>query len=120
MSGGMKLAIGAQFWMDGAAWTVQELVGGAVVLVDNDRVRRVSVSRLAVDATALGSEASVAADQLPVAVALGSVSAQVRHDAEARSVHIRELASASTPADRAALFRSKATELGVSVMTLRR
>ncbi|WP_079611170.1 leucine zipper domain-containing protein [Mycobacteroides abscessus] len=120
MSTAVKLAIGARFWMDGAAWTVQELEAGTVVLAAGDRVRRVSVNRLAAEATALGGQASVETDHLPVAVALGCVSAEVRGAAEARAVHIRELASAATPADRAAMLRSKATELGVSVMTLRR
>jgi putative transposase len=119
MPAAVKLAIGAQFWMDGTAWTVQEFAGGAVILVAGRHVKRVSVARLAADVQPLGVEGSCE-EQLPVAAVLSGLSPDVMLEVETRAGHIRELASAATPADRSSLFRAKSVELGVSVMTLRR
>lgn len=119
MSVAVRLVIGAQFWMDGTAWTVQEFVDGVVVLVAGQNIKRVSVARLAADAQPLGADVD-GERQLPVAAVLSSLSPDAMREAEAWAVHIRELASAATPGDRQSLFRSKSAELGVSVMTLRR
>lgn len=117
---GVRLTIGAQFWMDGAAWTVHELVGGSVVLISGERISRVSIKCLVTNATPLGVETGGTGECLPIAAALSSVPADVVRELETRAVHIRELSSASTAANRAVLFRSKAVELGVSVRTLQR
>jgi putative transposase len=120
MTAGVKLAIGAQFWLDGETWTVHELADGAVVLVAGERVTRVSINRLATDATPMGVDLGDIQDRVPIAAALGSVSADVMRELETRSVHMRQLDAADTSANRAALFRAKAAELGVSVRTLQR
>jgi putative transposase len=74
MTVGVKLAIGAQFWLDGAAWTVHELAMGSVVLVAGERVTRVSINRLAADAIPLEVDTNDDGDRLPIAAVLGSVS----------------------------------------------
>jgi putative transposase len=119
MTVGVKLAIGTQFWLDGAAWTVHELAMGSVVLVAGERVTRVSVNRLAADVIPLGVAANDDGDRLPIATVLGSVSADAMRELETRSAHVHALATAA-PAERAAMLRSKAAELGVSVRTLQR
>lgn len=69
MSIAVKLAIGAQFWMGGTAWTVQEFINGVVVLVAGQNVKRVSVARLAADAQPLGADVG-GEGRLPVAAVL--------------------------------------------------
>src|SRR6266568_2252872 len=120
MTAGVKLAIGTQFWIDGAAWTVHELAKGSVVLVAGERVTRVSLNRLAADAIPLGVDTNDDGDRLPIAMVLGSVSTDAMRELETRSAHVHALATAAAPAERAAMFRLKAAELGVSVRTLQR
>lgn len=120
MTSTMQLGIGVPVWIAGRSWTVQSFDGGTVVLVSADEVMRVEVGELARIARLMESDpVSDPASAVPVGVMLTSLKPKQLRKLEERTACLRELGSIPM-SERAAAYRKRASELGVSVRTLQR
>jgi transposase InsO family protein len=111
----IEVRLGAQFWINGSTWRVEQLVEGGAVLCDGGTLRRMSLSALWA-ATALDGPLE---DIEPVSTVLDALASGQRQHNEQLSRHIEEIL-ASPPEIRPQQMAQKATELGVSVRTLQR
>ena len=121
----VELAVGVRLWLDGEVWTVQSLSTRAATLrATHGRVRVIDLSVLVSQVVVLseaGDDEQVTEDRALLGVLLTSLSRAQLAVLEERARHVRALLAPEFDGPPlAARYAAKASELGVSVRTLKR
>lgn len=117
----LEVRVGGRVWFDGEVWTVCQMDGSRVRLLNRDAYRMASIEELLADASAIDSPDDRDGPS-PVlgAVALGSLTNKQRARLDEEVATLTPLLGTSAPGVPDELLRSAAQSLGVAVRTARR
>jgi len=120
----VDLGAGTQVWFEGSVWRVEEVTSEDVTLSAGHRLRSVATRVLVTQAVVMDDGPGAAEDDELVAVLLSNLAPTEVAALQDRASHMRELLERSDAngGDRhlGRRYAAKATELGVSVRTLKR
>jgi len=117
----LDTSVGARLWWDGAAWTVVELDGSALVMRSGDLLRRVHAASLIGLAQPLEDRSEEQGPRAELdAVVLSSLTAAQRRQIEAEAEVFDELIGAPSDVPLEERYQRAGTRLGISARTARR